>query len=313
MANGDTDQDSPWTEALEQWFPEFMGLLFPEIHRQIDWSKGHRFLDKELQKTVRDAELGRRYADKLVKVTTREKRETWVLIHVEVQGQRETDFDQRMYVYNYRLYDRYQVDVVSLAVLADDAPSFRAGEFQRGLWGCEVRFRFPWVKLLDLTEDWSGLETNPNPFALVVMAQLKALERSEPRQLKDAKFGLFRLMLGRGYEKGQILELLRIIDWLLVLPEALESELADELDAYGQENKMPYITSFERVFTRRGEQLGIHKGHTEILHHQLKEKFGSAYTPAYRERLDAAESEQILKWSSRLLTADTIDDVFSSE
>jgi hypothetical protein len=307
MTEGSSDQDSPWKEALEQWFPDFMALLFPEIHREIDWSQGYRFLDKELQKTVRDAELGRRYADKLVKVTTLANRETWVLVHIEVQGQREVEFDQRMYVYNYRLYDRYQVDVVSLAVLADDAPSFRAGNFQRGLWGCEVRFRYPSVKLLDLAEDWSGLEANPNPFALVVMAQIRALERAEPRQLKDAKFGLFRLMLGRGYDKSQILELLRIIDWLMVLPAALESELADELDAYGQENKMPYITSFERVYTRRG----IHKGHTEILHHQLKEKFGSAYTPTYREQVDAAESEQILGWSSRLLTAETIEEVFS--
>lgn len=311
MANGDTDQDSPWKEALEHWFPEFMALLFPEIHGEIDWSKGHQFLDKELQKTVRDAELGRRYADKLVKVTTLANRETWVLIHVEVQGQRETDFDQRMYVYNYRLYDRYQVDVVSLAVLADDAPGFQAGDFRRGLWGCEVHFRFPSVKLLDLRNDWHVLEGNPNPFALVVMAQLNALERPEPRKLKDAKFGLIRLMLGRGYERAQILELLRIIDWLLVLPKGLEDELTSELDAYGQENKMPYITSFERVGMRRGERIGIHKGHIEILHRQLKKKFGSAYTPVYRERVDAAESEDILEWSDRLLTASKIEDVFS--
>ncbi len=305
MANGDTDQDSPWKEALEHWFPEFMALLFPEIHGEIDWSKGHRFLDKELQKTVRDAELGRRYADKLVKVTNLANRETWVLIHVEVQGQRETDFDQRMYVYNYRLYDRYQVDVVSLAVLADDAPGFQTGDFRRGLWGCEVHFRFPSIKLLDLADDWRALEKNLNPFALVVMAQLKALERSEPRQLKDAKFGLFRLMLGRGYDREQILELLRIIDWLMVLPAALESELADELDAYGQENKMPYVTSFERV--------GFQRGHVDLLHHLLEKKFGSAYTPFYRQRVDSGASKEVIEWSDRLLTAETIEEIFSSE
>ncbi|MCL1477826.1 MAG: hypothetical protein MH219_09940 [Marinobacter sp.] len=37
--------------------------------------------------------------------------ETWVLIHVEVQGEPEDDFAERMYTYQYRLRDRYGVDV----------------------------------------------------------------------------------------------------------------------------------------------------------------------------------------------------------
>ena len=59
------DYDSPWKEALEHYFPEFLTLLFPGIQKQIDWSQGHQFLDKELQQVVREAETGRRYADKL--------------------------------------------------------------------------------------------------------------------------------------------------------------------------------------------------------------------------------------------------------
>ena len=100
------DYDSPWKEALEHYFPDFLALLFPWIHAAIDWSKGYEFLDKELQQVVRDAELGRRYADKLVKVYTRDGAETWVLVHVEVQGAAEAGFSQRMYVYNYRLRTR---------------------------------------------------------------------------------------------------------------------------------------------------------------------------------------------------------------
>nr|VFK12400.1 MAG: hypothetical protein BECKLPF1236B_GA0070989_103428 [Candidatus Kentron sp. LPFa] len=92
------DYDSPWKEALEHYFPEFLALFFPVIHAGIDWSRRHEFPDKELQKIVRDAQLGRRYADKLVKVWTLAGREAWILIHVEVQGQPEPDFDERMYI-----------------------------------------------------------------------------------------------------------------------------------------------------------------------------------------------------------------------
>ena len=31
-----SDQDSPWKEALERFFPEFLALLFPAIHAEID-------------------------------------------------------------------------------------------------------------------------------------------------------------------------------------------------------------------------------------------------------------------------------------
>jgi hypothetical protein len=34
------DDDSPWKETLERFFPEFLALLFPAVHAEIDWSKG---------------------------------------------------------------------------------------------------------------------------------------------------------------------------------------------------------------------------------------------------------------------------------
>jgi hypothetical protein len=62
------DYDSPWREALDAYFEAFVALLFPEVHAQIDWARGYESLDKEFQQVVREAELGRRYVDKLVKV-----------------------------------------------------------------------------------------------------------------------------------------------------------------------------------------------------------------------------------------------------
>lgn len=52
------DLDSPWKEALERNFPEFMELLFlkvacevaHEVAREVDWPKGFEFYDTELQK-----------------------------------------------------------------------------------------------------------------------------------------------------------------------------------------------------------------------------------------------------------------------
>ena len=93
------DHDSPWKEALESYFEEFTQLLFPAIHAGVDWSRGYTPMDEELQQITADADSGRRHADKLIKVQARDAAETSVLIHVEVQGEPEDAFAERMYTY----------------------------------------------------------------------------------------------------------------------------------------------------------------------------------------------------------------------
>ena len=186
-----TDYDSPWKEALDCYFEAFMAFCFPQAHAEIDWSRGYEFLDKELQQVVRDAELGRRLVDKLVKVWRLNGQEEWLLIHTEIQGQEEAAFPLRMFVYNYRLFDRYNRTVVSLAVLADDRPDWRPNRFSSSQWGCSLAFEFPVVKLLDYAANWQALETNPNPFATVVLAHLKTLEtRRNPEERRAWKLRL---------------------------------------------------------------------------------------------------------------------------
>src|SRR5258708_7928537 len=129
-----------------------MAFFFPHAHAEIDWSRGFEFLDKELQQIVREAEQGRRTVDKLVKVWLRDGQEKWILIHVEVQSQEESDFPLRMYVYNYRVFDRYNRIVVSLAILGDERAGWRPDSFSYSLWGCTVGIQVPVIKLLDYAD-----------------------------------------------------------------------------------------------------------------------------------------------------------------
>ena len=64
------DYDTPWKEAVTNYFPEFMAFYFPDAHARIDWTRGYEFLDQELAQVVKDAELGKRLIDKLVKVAS---------------------------------------------------------------------------------------------------------------------------------------------------------------------------------------------------------------------------------------------------
>ncbi len=180
------DYDSPWKEIIEAYFREFMEFFFLVAADGIDWKKGYKFLDKELQKVVRDARLGRRLADKLVQVWQKNGKEAWVLLHVEVQGQKESDFNKRMFVYNFRIFDRYNREVASLAILADEDPKWKPDHYWNELWGCKVGIEFPVVKLLDYADKWDELEKSDNPFAVVVIAHLKTQEtRKNHNEVED--------------------------------------------------------------------------------------------------------------------------------
>ncbi|MBY0527836.1 MAG: hypothetical protein K2R98_30850 [Gemmataceae bacterium] len=265
-----SDFDSPWKDALERYFPAFLAFFYPDIHAAIDWSRGHETLDKELQQVVREAELGRRHVDKLVKVWRRDGQEAWVLIHVEVQSQVDENFEQRMYVYNYRLYDRYNRVVVSLAVLADDRVEWRPNRFRSSLWGCTAGIEFPVVKLLDYAADEAPLETSPHPFALVVLAHLKTLQtRTDVASRRAWKLRLVRGLHERGLPREDVLELIRFIDWMMELPTGVNELFWNEVQAYEQENKMPYLTSFERKAMEKGREEGREVGREEGLREGL--------------------------------------------
>lgn len=306
------DHDSPWKEALEHYFPEFLSLLFPVIHAEVNWSQPFEFLDHELQQVVGDAELGRRDADKLIKVYTREGRETWLLIHVEIQGYAESDFAERMFVYYYRLFDRYHVDVISIAVLTDDVADFHPTHYRRDRCGCVVDFSFPTQKLLAWESRWSELEASSNPFSVVVLAHLTARATRDGESRKDRKLQLIRVMYERGYAKVDILELFRVIDWILRLPTALEQEFLRELRTYEKAHQMPYITSIERIGIQKGIEQGIEQGIRQgegtLLLRLIELKFGAASEAVIR-LVREADADTLLQWSERILTAETLADV----
>jgi len=291
---------------LELFFEQFMAFYFPIAHAGIDWIRKYEFLDKELQKVVRDAEAGRQHVDKLIKVFRKDGENIWLLVHVEVQGQVDQEFDKRMYRYHYRLYDRYDRQVVSLAILTDDNEHWRPGEFQYELWGCKSSLLFPVVKLLDYKQRWAQLEQHPNPFAIITMAHLKAMAtQRQPEDRFSAKFALIKMLYERGYSRQQILELFRFIDWVMKLPDDLEDKLNDAINKFEEEQQMQYKTYGER----KAEQQGLQQGLMEGIAVALKLKFGAEgekEMPKIR-KIQNPKILQAINWA--IITANTLDEL----
>jgi hypothetical protein len=294
------DYDSPWKEAVEDLFEEFLLFFFPQIHKDIDFSRGYQFLDKELQKIIKTSKTGKRLGDKLVKVYLNDGSEKWLLIHIEIQGYKEKAFPERMYIYNYRLFDKFRKDVISLAVLTDDNPKFRPNEYRRAHWGFEVICRYPLVKIIDFRIRWQELEASANPFAIIVMAYLKTLETEGNVQERYKWKKRFLLeVYQRGMKRETLLAIYKFIDWMMGLPAAMETKIIEKLKSIEEKKEMAYITTAERIGMKRGIKQGVKQGIEKGIEkslpavHQaiaaiIEIKFGEAGQPlrkrAYRKR-----------------------------
>jgi hypothetical protein len=282
-----------------------MAFFFPQIESNIDWDKGYEFLDKEFQQIVREAEQGKIYADKLVKVWQKNGSEIWRLIHVEIQSQVQSEFPERMYVYNYRIFDRYRRPVLSLAVLADDNPDWRPNSYSRELWCSRVSLEFPMVKLLDYQGEGDVLSESTNPFAIIVAAHLTNQQtRRNVNQRYDGKLKIAKSLYQKGYSRGDILELFRLIDWMINLPEMAEQEFKKEIQRFEEEKQVAYITSVERIARQEGISEGVIRKSQEVVIEVLELRF-SELPSALVEKINQIEDPDLLK--TLLREAITID------
>ena len=141
-------EDSAWKEIIEKFFEELFELLFPDIHDAIDFSKSPEFLNTEMRPIAPFNNMGDRVADVLVKVQLKSGTYTYIriFIHIEVQSEPREYFMERMYIYNYRYYDKrleIGTPVVSLAILTDDDKNYRPNEYRVKFCDFELRMKIP--------------------------------------------------------------------------------------------------------------------------------------------------------------------------
>ena len=322
------DYDSPWKNGLEWFFPQAIALLAPRLHAKIDWSVPVQFLDKELQAITVAGKKGRRFVDKLVQVRLRSGIDAWLLIHIEVESRLPgrkaiRRFSWRMYEYRYRIQanimQQRDLDlpppIYSLGILLEnrgvgDQLIYTDEHLDQG-----VRFTFPVVELESWQDRWDELESlaPSNPFAVLIMAQLRANQHPDKRKRLKPKFELVRGLRHYGYAPAVAGQIYRLIDWVMTLPADLEPEYVRAVTALAEESKMTYVTSLERVVHKeafaKGRTEGLIEGQANTLLRLIQRRFGPV-DEATTLRIRAANSAHLETWSLNILDATTLDDVF---
>jgi hypothetical protein len=254
-----SDYDSAWKEALHRHLRLALELLFPHVAEAIDWGLEPEFLDTELRQIYPDSEEPDRRADVLVKVRLNTGEELGLLLHVEVQNQKDPEFERRMFVYHYRLTDRYHLQICSLAVLGDDNKGWRPSSYTTEVLGCRNHFEFNTKKLLDFSS--SDLKDCSNPFSLVVAAQLRANKAPFGTEKRKVElFDLVRRLLLLGMEKEEVRSFFEVLDWILKLTSSQALQFRSELAEYEKEINVAYISSIEQIGLEQGLEKGLEKG-----------------------------------------------------
>jgi hypothetical protein len=298
-----SEGDSGWKSILDSYFPRLVEFFYPHLHKKIDWTQDYQFWDKELQAITREAAVGKRCVDKLVQVHSCEGKKELVLLHLEIQGQRQSHFSKRLFEYYCHLYLRYRQPIIVLAILTDDNLTWRPESYRSVVWEQPViHFRFYTHKLLDYRGQELILGENKNPFAWVVLAQLAAIETKQDSDARfQQKFSLVRRLYERDFSREMVIALLTFMDWVLTLPESLEIRYNQEIQQFEEEHGMAYITSFERH--------GIQQGECAMLERLLQRKFHQL-PRQYLDRLRKADSETLLKWGDAILEAKSLEEIF---
>ncbi len=161
-----------------------------------------------------------------------------------------------MFTYGYRILDRYQLPLVSTAILTDDNKSWRPNFYETSFFGSRFRADFVVVKLLDYKNKIEELEKSHNPFASVILVQLAAINNKKEsfEQRKDLKLSLTTRLYDKGFNEQQINNLYKFIDWLIALPRELELQYLHELYCFEEVMKMPYVSSAEKFGMEKGRE-----------------------------------------------------------
>ncbi|SDJ05147.1 Rpn family recombination-promoting nuclease/putative transposase [Natribacillus halophilus] len=247
------DHDRLFKELIQEFFQEFMVLFFPKVHENIDYVH-LKFLDKEMITDVSDRE--KRYLDIIVETKLRGE-DSLIIVHVEPQASYQPNFNDRMFRYFSRLYERHRRRIVPIAVFSyDEKNKEEPNSFKMSFPFLDVlQFNYLTVELNKL--NWREYIRKDNPVAGALMSKMGYTKDEKIEVKKEFLRMLVRLEL----DPARNHLLTTFFETYLELSEHEEHILADEvknqLDPEEEAKVMELMTSYERRGMEKGKQDSI--------------------------------------------------------
>lgn len=254
-------KDTLWKGIIHELFPEFWTFYLPDYADLLDFSKKPVFLDKELAEINPESDSGENRADMLVKVFLKDGTDKWLFIHIEIQGYEDEKFEQRMFTYYYRIWDKYQVPIAAVAIFTDAKEDFFPKKYEVKTLNTSLSYQFHAVKVLKMKE--LDLVKSVNPFAIVTEVVLMAIEKKKEKDevLLELKTELFRKLLKKGFDKNYIRILANFLEYYQIFHNFdLHLQLKNNMDKISTLLSNPYPQTMEEFILMDIERQGIKQG-----------------------------------------------------
>jgi predicted transposase/invertase (TIGR01784 family) len=250
--------DTLWKSLLEDIFDDFLRFFYEDADNIFDFSKGFEFLDKELEELFPYEEDDiTRFADKLTKTFLKIGSEKWFLVHVEVQGYKDKNFEERMFSYFYRIRDRFKVDITAWVIFTDGQRGYHPKIYKYEFLGTKLTYEFNTYKVIE--QDEESLRKNDNPFAIVILTVLLKLKMKQHSadDLISLKLEIAKNLLKRGIAKEKVRVLMNFLRYYVRL-EKEENEIFENklIELTGKTSTM----GLEEFLLERERKTGIKQG-----------------------------------------------------
>ena len=252
-------KDTYWKGIIEDLAEDLLHFFFPDYVDQIDFSREIEFMDKELDQFVPDAEAKGRRVDKLLKVWLRNGAEAWFLIHIEVQGYRDTEFGLRMFQSAYRIMEKFGKPLVALVIYTDTDRRGHVSEYRTSFLGTKLSYEFNTYVVMD--HPLEELAASDNIFAAVLEAAgTQILHGASDKEKSRLSLDLARRLLQNGWPRSKVVRILNFIRYTIRLDKEEESLNFEQTFESITKHKGPM--GIQEVIVEEIKQEALEKGQT---------------------------------------------------
>jgi hypothetical protein len=304
--------DQLFKELLRLFFAEFLELFFPDVARQLDFTRVNFINTENFKDFPEGGALHSDVAAEVRALTPGDDTPAIVHVLIEVEGQRTERFPGRMWEYYsvWRLRRRQRVFPI-VVYLSPGTGGIVEEEYSERLFGRQLlTFRYAAVGLPDLRAD--DYRQSANPLSVALSATMRPSAEGRLAQKFDALLRIARSRL----EEGQKLVLATVVESYLKLNAAEDAAFREALIREGGAEVGTFVSIYEERGIEIGLQRGIEQGLQEgllqgqqnFLLKQLRSKFGEL-TETVVAQVKAMTAEQLDAVAERVLTATTIEEL----
>ncbi|NMA65270.1 MAG: hypothetical protein GX957_03390 [Clostridiaceae bacterium] len=238
-----TKHDQLYKELIDTFFEEFLEVFFPDIHNNLNFQQ-IRPLSEEVFTSMTDGEARR--LDIVIEAKLKET-DVVVIVHVEPQSYKQTNFNERMYHYFSMLHNKYRKPIIPIAVLSYD-DDWEENQYTLAFPFFHV-ITFNYLTLHLRKKNWRDYIGSDNPVAAALLSEMGYTKKERVQVKKEFLRMIVRMNLNPAKQRL----IYGFFESYLKLTEVEEEQLMREIDKLPEANK---IFEIPISYEEKGKEIG---------------------------------------------------------